>query len=73
MNNNFNYDDSEINIGNFSVKSQDIYVNFDYLYLLSRDNDDTEELIIPADFIPTTKPGDMAVKVQEKVKYAFKF
>ena len=70
---NSNDEDPEINLNDFSVTSQDYYVTFDDLDFLSRDNYDTEEFIIPADFITTTNSGDIAVKVQEKVKYGFKF
>ena len=73
MNKNFNDDNPEINLGNFSVTSQDNYTTFDDLYFLSRDNDDTEEFIISTDFTQTTNSGDIAVKVQEKVKNGFKF
>ena len=55
FNENFNDDDPEININDFSVTSQNHYVILGYLYLLSLYNDDTEEFIIPTDFIPTTK------------------
>ena len=73
MNENFNDDDTDINLDDFAVTSQDRYVTFDDLDLLSRDIDDTEEFIIPTNFITTTNSGDIAVKVQEKFKYGFKF
>ena len=60
---NFNDEDPEINLNGFSVTSQDHYVTFDDLYFLSRDDDDTGELIIPTYFIPTTKSEDIAVKL----------
>ena len=41
--------------------------------MLSRDNDDTEELIISNNFIPTKNSGYIAFEVQEKFKYGFKF
>ena len=47
LNENFNDDDPEINLNDFSVTSQDRYVSFDHLDFLLRDNDDTEELITP--------------------------
>ena len=59
LNENFNYDYLEININDFSVTSQHNYVTFDYLYLLSRDNDDTEEVITPIDFIKSENSGDI--------------
>ena len=71
MNDNFNYEDPEIDLGGFSVASQYHYVNFDYLDLLLHDNDDTEDFIVPTDFITTTKSRDIAGKVQERVKYGF--
>ena len=52
---------------------QDHYVTSNGLYLLSRDNDDTEELIIPTNFIPTKNSGYIAFEVQLKVKYGLKF
>ena len=42
LNDNFNDENLEINLDGFSVTSQHHYVTFDYLNLLSRDNDDTE-------------------------------
>ena len=41
--------------------------------MLSRDNNDAREFIIPTNFTPTTNSGDIEVEVQEKVKYGFKF
>ena len=73
LNDNFNDDDPEINIDDFSVTSQDHSINLSYLNFLPRDNDHTEYFIIPTYFIPTTNSGDIALKVQEKVKYGFKF
>ena len=63
FNENFNDDDPKININDFSVTSQNHYVIIGYLYLLSLYNDDTEEFIIPTDFIPTTKSWNIAVEI----------
>ena len=48
LNDNFNDDYPKINIDDFSGICEDHYVTFDNLDLLSRDNDDTEEYIIPS-------------------------
>ena len=73
MNDNFSGDNPKINLNDFSVTSQDHYVTFNYLYLLSRDNDNTENFIIPSDFIPTENSVNISFESQEKVKYGFKF
>ena len=39
----------------FAVTGQDHYATFDDSDLLSCDNDDTEEFIIPKNFIPNSK------------------
>ena len=72
LNEKFNDDNPEIKLNDFSVIIQYHYVNFDDLNLFSRDNYDTEEFIIPSDFIPTPNSGDVAVEVQDKFKYGFK-
>ena len=41
LNDNFNDQYPEINLNDFSVTSQDHYVTFEDLYVLSLDNDDT--------------------------------
>ena len=73
MNKNFSDDNTEINNDDFAVTSQDHFSTFDYLDVLLRDNDDTEELIIRTDFIPTKYSGDIAAEVKEKFRYGFKF
>ena len=73
MNDNFNDDEPEININDFDVTSQYHYITFNDLCLLLHYNDDTEKFIIPTDFISITNSRDIAVKVQEKIKYRFKF
>ena len=73
MNDNLNYDNTEINLDDFSVTSQDHFFTFDDSDLLSRDNHDTEDFIIPNDLIKTKNSGYIAFKVQEKVKYEFNF
>ena len=70
---NFNDDNTNINLNDFSVTSQDNFVTFDDLYILSHDNDDIEEFTIPTDFTPTTNSGNIEVELQEKVKDGFKF
>ena len=52
LNDNFNDDDPKIDFNDFYVTSQDHYVTFDDLDVLSRDNDDTDAFIIPIDLIP---------------------
>ena len=73
LNGNFNDNDPETNLDDFSVTSQYNYATLDYSDLLSHDNDYTEEFIISTDLIPITNSGDISYKVQEKVKYGFKF
>ena len=73
MNDNFNDDNTEINLDDFSITSQYHYDNFDHLYLLSSDNDYTEDFMIHTDLIPTADSIYISVEVQEKVKYGFKF
>ena len=73
MNESFNDNYTKIKIDYFSVTSQYHCVTFDDLYLLSRDNYDVEEFMIPNDFIPTTHSGYISLEVQEGFKYGFNF
>jgi predicted GIY-YIG superfamily endonuclease len=43
--------------------------------LMMNDNrmHEDEEMVIPTDFIPTTNAGEIAIEVEEKVRYGFKF
>ena len=48
----------------------------DYVLLVERNDDDDineNEFVIPTDFIPTTNAGELALEVDEKVRYGFKF
>ena len=63
LNEKLNDDHPEINLDDFSITSQYNYVTFNALYFLSRDNDDTQEFVIPNDFTPTTNTGDIAVEL----------
>ena len=63
MNEKFNDDNPKINIIDVSFTNQEHYFNFNALDFLSRDNNDTEEFIIPDGFIPTKNSGDISFEV----------
>ena len=66
---NLNADDLE----NYVTRSDDHeYLVDDTVLLRSREEDEEENDIIP-DFIPTSSVGEIAIEVEEKIKYGFKF
>ena len=66
---NLNADD----LANYVTRSDDHeFLADDTVLLRSRKDGEEENDIIP-DFIPTSSAGEIAVEVEEKVKYGFKF
>ena len=60
-------------LANYVTRSDDHeYLVDETVLLRSREEGEEENDIIP-DFIPTSSAGEIAVEVEEKVKYGFKF